>query len=228
MNKSTISEQLKYDYPDYEIYLDSSSRMIVADNHKMSLLNTSSDLQTINIFSRSGRSFYQAITQLLCSNFDVLPEGGSYASTLIILKKDLNKYKIQKLAKEWGIGFLETNEEILTVGVDYDIEKNLLLESPEVLEELFEEEYFPGNQEVLPYLSGPTEEEEWAELVEINFDDEIDYLEKGIEFATAMEEVELEDEELEDLKIVEETIEKSEQKSDKKGILISILKILKF
>jgi len=227
MNKSSISEQLKHDYPDYKIFLDSNSRVIVANNYKMNLLNTSSDLETMNIFSRYGKNFYQAITQLLCSHYDVLPAIGSYASTLIILKEDLNKYKIQKLAQEWGIGFLETNEDVLAVKVEDGIERDLLLESPEVIEELFEEKYLPENNETLHYLSKASEEEDWAELVEINFDDEMEYLEKGIEFATAMEEVELKGEDIEDLEIIEEKIDKIELISNKKGFLNSILKILK-
>jgi len=234
MNKSIISDQLKHDYPDYKIYLDEDRRMVVADDHKMSLLNSPAALQTMNIFSRSGRSFYQAIAQLLCSNYKIIPKEGSYADHLIIRPEDLNKYKVQKLAKEWGIGFLETNEDILAVKVDDGIERDLLLESPKVIEELFEEEYFPENKEVFPYLSEPAEEEDWAELVEVDFDVEMAYLEKGIEFATAMEEVESIDkellneiEDLEGFEVVKEKINKSESNNNKKGILNSILKILK-
>ncbi len=233
MNKSTISEQLKHDYPDYAIHLDSDSRMIVADNHKMTLLNTSSDLETMNIFSRYGRYFYQAITQLLSSNFDVLPEEGSYASTLIILKKDLNKYKVQKLAKEWGIGFLETGKEVLAVEVDDGIERNLLIENNVPYEEQKDEELLPE----LEGLPDDEESEELGKLEEIKFESEIKFLERGIEFAAAMEEVkdrdkdlrkEIEEfEEVEDLKNVDEKIQKSEKNNNKKGILNSILRILK-
>jgi hypothetical protein len=115
MDKISISEQLKHDYPDYKIHLDTERRMIVADEHKMSLLNSSSALEVMNIFSLSCKSFYQAITQLLYSNFNITPQTGSYASTLIILKEDLNKYKVQKLAKDWGIGFLEDDEDIKNI-----------------------------------------------------------------------------------------------------------------
>lgn len=173
MIKSSISEQLQHDYPDYKIYLDVNNRMIVADNHKMSLLNSSSALESINIFSKSGKSFYQAITQLLYSNFNILPQGGSYASSLIILKEDLKKYKVQKLAKEWGIGFLEDNDKVLALEVDDGVERDLLLGSPEIEGELESEEL-----------------EEWAKLEEIDFNSEIAYMEKGLEFASAMEEVE--------------------------------------
>ena len=103
--------------------------MVVADNHKMSLLNSTSSLETMNIFSRSGRSFYQAIVQLLYSNYNIIPQDGSYAFSLIILKEDLKKYKIQKLAKEWGIGFLEENGNVLALDIDDGIERDLLLES---------------------------------------------------------------------------------------------------
>ncbi len=233
MNKSSISEQLKHDYPDYDIYLDSNRMMLVADNHEMRLLSSSISLQTVNIFSRSGRSFYQAITQLLCSNYDVFPEEGSYASTLIILKKDLNKYKVQKLAKEWGIGFLETGEDVVALEVNDGIERDFLLESDVVDEELKDNELFP----ILEGLTDDENLDDWAELEEINFNKEIAYLEKGIEFVTAMEEVEsidnkrlneIEDlEEHEDLESIEEKIDKSEPISNKKGILNSILKILK-
>ncbi|MEA1911904.1 MAG: hypothetical protein U9N32_09570, partial [Spirochaetota bacterium] len=143
MNKSIISDQLKHDYPDYKIYLDSDKKMVIADDQIMTLLNSPHSLATMNIFSRSGRSFYQAITQLLCTNYNILPAVGSYAATLIILPEDLQKYKIQKLAKEWGIGFLETNKDVMAVRVETGIQRNLLLESPEVLEELFGEELLP-------------------------------------------------------------------------------------
>ncbi|MCK5154280.1 MAG: hypothetical protein KAQ93_07970 [Spirochaetales bacterium] len=213
MNKSSISEQLKHDYPYYKIYLDAGNRMVVADNHKMSLLNSTSALETMNIFSQSGRSFYQAITQLLYSNYGVLPKKGSYASTLIILQEDLKKYKIQKLAKEWGIGFLEDNEDILALEVDDGIERDLLLEGSEMYEELDE-------------LSGNEELEEWAKLEEIDFNSEITYLEKGLEFASEMEEVELKDSaiksELVDSEIVELEVETGIKSKKLKNIIRKI------
>ena len=141
MNKSTISEQLQNDYPDYKIYLDADSRMVVADNHKMSLLNSSSALHSMNIFSRSGRSFYQAITQLLYSNYNIIPGEGSYADRLIVRKEDLDRFKLQKLAKEWGIGFLEDDGSIVALGVDDGLERELLLsDNSEEESDLFEEE----------------------------------------------------------------------------------------
>jgi hypothetical protein len=170
MNKSSISAQLQNDYPDYEIYLDTNNRMIVADNHKMSLLNSTSALEVINIFSKSGKSFYQAITQLLYSNFEILPEKGSYAYSLIILQEDLKKYKVQKLAKEWGIGFLEDNEDVLALEIEDGIKRDLLLES-------YEKDYG------LDFV----EEHEWAKLEEIDFNTEIAYMEKGLEFMTELE-----------------------------------------
>ena len=199
MNKFSVSEQLQHDYPDYGIYLDTDNRMVVADNHKMSLLNSTSALESINIFSKSGKSFYQAIAQLLYSTFEILPEEGSYASTLIILKEDLKKFKIQKLAKEWGIGFLEDNEDILALEIDDGIERDLLLENSESVEELHD-----------------LETNEWAKLEEIDFNDEIAYIDKALEFASAMEEVELKDNavrnELDNSKNVE-----SKSDSDKKN-----------
>ncbi|MCK5674355.1 MAG: hypothetical protein KAH95_13325, partial [Spirochaetales bacterium] len=175
------------------------NRMVVADNHKMSLLNSTSALESINIFSKSGKSFYQAIAQLLYSTFEILPEEGSYASTLIILKEDLKKFKIQKLAKEWGIGFLEDNEDILALEIDDGIERDLLLENSESVEELHD-----------------LETNEWAKLEEIDFNDEIAYIDKALEFASAMEEVELKDNavrnELDNSKNVE-----SKSDSDKKN-----------
>lgn len=173
MNKSSISKQLQHDYPDYKIHLDTDKRMIVVDNHKMGLLNSTSALETINIFSKSGKSFYQAISQLLYSTYKILPKEGSYASTLIILQKDLKKYKVQKLAKEWGIGFLEDNEDVLALEVDDGVERDLLLESSNIDEE------FPVNEKV----------SEWAKLEEIDFNAEIAYMEKGLEFMSEMEEV---------------------------------------
>jgi len=176
VNKSSISEQLQYDYPSYKIYLDTKNRMVVADDHKMSLLNSTSALESINIFSKSGKSFYQAITQLLYSNYEILPKEGSYASALIILKEDLKKFKIQKLAKEWGIGFLEDTEDILALEIDDGIEKKLLLENYELIQDLEGEEV-----------------NEWAKLEEIDFNDEIAYMDKALEFANEMEEVKIRD-----------------------------------
>ena len=226
MNKSIISDQLTHDYPDYKIYLDADNRMVVADDHKMSLLNSPAALQTMNIFSRSGRSFYQAITQLLCSNYNIIPKAGSYADHLIILPADLNKYKVQKLAKEWGIGFLETGKDVLAVEVEDGIERNLLLESKVPYVE-------PKDEELLPELEGLPDNEEvdnWAKLEELDFDVEIAYLEKGIEFAAAMEEAEVERieiiKELENLEIVDKPNRLNKEKN-KNGFLNSIRRILK-
>ncbi len=193
MNKSIISDQLKHDYPDYNIYLDVKKRMVVADDHKMSLLNSSSALQTLNIFSRSGKSFYQAITQLLCSNYNIIPKEGSYADSLIIRQEDLDRYKVQKLAKEWGIGFLENSEaDVLVLEVDDGIERKLLLENDDALEKVDEEL------------------EEWAQLEEIDFDSQIAYIEKGLEFAAELEEIKMKDKiaknELAGIHIVESTV----------------------
>jgi len=186
MNKSIISDQLKHDYPDYNIYLDVKNRMVVADDHKMSLLNSSSALQTLNLFSRSGKSFYQAITQLLCSNYSIIPKEGSYADSLIIRQEDLDRYKVQKLAKEWGIGFLENSDaDVLVLEVDDGIERKLLLENDDTLEEVDDNEALSE----LDGYSGNEELEEWARLEEMDFNSEIAYIEKGLEFAAELEEI---------------------------------------
>jgi len=205
MNKSTISAQLQHDYPDYHIYLDAERRMLVADKHKMSLLNSPSALETMNIFSRSGKSFYQAITQLLCSNYNIIPKEGSYADSLIIRQEDLDRYKVQKLAKEWGIGFLENSEaDILVLEVDDGIERNLLLENDSSLEKVV----------------GQEELEEWARLEEIDFNKEIAYIEKGLEFAAELEEIKMKEEiaksELAGIRIVES--------ADENGKLSTLIK----
>jgi hypothetical protein len=139
MSLSNISIQLQNDYPDCEISLEADSRMIIVDKHKMSLMLTPSGLKSINIFSRSGRTFYQTLVQLIFTNYGILPSEGSYADTLIIRQEDLNKFKIQKLAREWGIGFIENGGDIVAVNVDDGINRNLLLES----EDLLDEENFP-------------------------------------------------------------------------------------
>ena len=159
---SPISAQLKNDYPKLNIYIDAVNRMVVADNYKMSLLNSTSSLETMNIFSRSGRSFYQAIVQLLYSNYNIIPQDGSYASSLIILKDDLKKYKIQKLAKEWGIGFLEENGNILALDIDDGIERELLLESETDLTETDEV------NERFTYSDLLNKNSQFAELEELN------------------------------------------------------------
>ncbi|RKX83762.1 MAG: hypothetical protein DRP58_08215, partial [Spirochaetes bacterium] len=114
------------------------------------------------------------------------------------------------------------------VGVDYDIKKNLLLESPEVPEELSKEEYFPENQEAFSCLTAETEDEGWAELEEIKFDDEIKFLEKGIEFVEAMEELEAVDEEIKNKLEEFDSVEENEKKKSNKGIFNFIYNILKF
>ncbi len=210
MNKSSISEQLQYDYPGYKIYLDIDKRMVVVDNHKMSLLNSTSALETINIFSKSGKSFYQAITQLLYSTYEILPKEGSYASTLIILKEDLKKYKIQKLAKEWGIGFLEDNEDVLALEIEDGVERDLLLESSELFEELYD------NEEV----------SEWAKLEEIDFNSEIAYMEKGLEFASAMEDVEKKDDAVKNEQVNPKIIESDRKVPPKNKKIKNIIKKL--
>jgi hypothetical protein len=226
MNKSSISTQLQHDYPDYKIYLDADSRMIVADDHKMSLLNTPSVLHSMNIFSRSGKSFYQAIAQLLYSNYNIRPLKGSYADTLIILKEDLNKFKVQKLAREWGIGFLESDEDIVAVGVDDGIERTLLLEGDEVTEELFEDDEsleFPDSIE--------QDDSSFGVLEELDFEDEIAYLEKGVEFVTEMENIKTAAKEVRkefgDGVGIDKKIIKNVQKSIDKGIFSSLRRIFK-
>ena len=226
MNRSGISTQLQHDYPDYKIYLDADSRMIVAGDHKMSLLNSPSALQTMNIFSRSGKSFYQAIVQLLYSNYNVLPQKGSYADTLIILREDLNKYKVQKLAKEWGIGFLEDEKNIVAVGVDDGIESTLLLGSDEVIDELFvDDEIFDSTE------SPEQDDSNFGVLEEMNFEDEIAYLEKGIEFVTEMENIKTSAHKVRkdfgDGEGIDQKIIKNEQKSIDKGIFSSIRRVFK-
>ncbi|RKX87263.1 MAG: hypothetical protein DRP58_03150 [Spirochaetes bacterium] len=191
MIKSSISAQLQHDYPDFKIYLDVKNRMIIADHHKLSLLTSSRALENINIFSRSGKSFYQAIVQLLYSNFNIVPNKESYADTLIILKEDLDKYKVQKLAKEYGIGFLEDEENILAIEVDDGIEKNFLLEDDNNFEQYSEDT-----------------NSNFGVLEELDFDAQITYLEKGIEFYSTMEESE---------SVAEETIVVEQNKSNKES-----------
>ena len=226
MNRSGISTQLQHDYPDYKIYLDADSRMIVAGDHKMSLLNTPSALQTMNIFSRSGKSFYQAIVQLLYSNYNVLPQKGSYADTLIILREDLNKYKVQKLAREWGIGFLEDDKNIVAVGVDDGIERALLLEGDEKIEELFEDD---KNFDSTDHVS--QDNSSFGVLEELDFEDEIAYLEKGIEFVAEMENIKtaakIVRKEFEDGEGVDHKIITNVQKNIDKSILSSLRRIFK-
>ena len=226
MNKFSISTQLQNDYPDYKIYLDADSRMIVADDHKMSLLNTPSVLHSMNIFSRSGKSFYQAIAQLLYSNYNIRPLKGSYADTLIILKEDLNKFKVQKLAREWGIGFLESDEDIVAVGVDDGIERTLLPEGDEVTEELFEDdENFDCHDSI------EQDDSSFGVLEELDFEDEIAYLEKGVEFVVEMENIKAAAKgvrkEFEDGGGIDKKIIKNVQESIDKGIFSSLRRIFK-
>ena len=66
--------------------------------------------------------------------------------------------------------------DILALEIDDGIERDLLLENSESVEELHD-----------------LETNEWAKLEEIDFNDEIAYIDKALEFASAMEEVELKD-----------------------------------
>ncbi len=164
MNRTSVSAQLRADYPGCNIYLDTGSRMIVAGAHRMSLLNSPAALEAMNIFSRSGRTFYQAIVQLIYTQYDILPAEGSYADRLIVRKEDLDKFRLQKLAKEWGIGFLEDDGSIVALGVDDGVERDLLLEdTSEEDTELFEEEEsvddILNNYAVLEEIKEPKERE---------------------------------------------------------------------
>lgn len=154
----------------------------MVDDHEMTLLNSPAELQNMNIFSRAGRNFYQALTQLISSIYGIVPQEGSYADSLVVRQEDIARAKLQKMAKEYGIGFLENDEDILAVEVDDGTEKTLLLEN---YAKTGEQESHNDNDEL-----AVTEETEWAELEEITFDDEIAYMERGIEFVASMEELE--------------------------------------
>jgi hypothetical protein len=180
LDLTSISTQLQYDYPHCKIFLDADNRLIQVDFHKMSLMLTPSGLKSINIFSRSGKTFYQALVQLIYTNFNILPQEGSYAESLIILKEDVDKYKLQKMAKEFGIGFFEDGEDIIAIEVDDGIEKNLLLDDGELSEE-------PGDWNMPFENQGLPDSAEWAELEDIKYEVEMAYLDKGIKFAAEME-----------------------------------------
>ncbi len=123
-----ISRQLEHDYPGHHIWIDAEHQAVCVDKQKNVLLLSTEALRNINIFSASGRHFYQVIVNLIYTRFDILPEEKSYAASLIIRKEDVREYKIKRLAELYKLGFLEDGKDVLGVAVDDGFPEPFLLE----------------------------------------------------------------------------------------------------
>lgn len=131
MGESTISAQLKHDYPGNDITLDAENQMLKVNSGKNVLLLSTSAIQGMDIFSSAGKHFYQVIVNLIYTRFDILPEEGSYADSLIIRKEDLRDFRIRKIAHLHKVGFLESGDDIFAVDVDDGKNFPLLMEETE-------------------------------------------------------------------------------------------------
>ena len=128
MAETDISHQLQHDFPGHHIWIDAENQAVCVDDRKNVLLLSSLALQRINIFSASGRHFYEVIVNLIYTRFEILPEEGSYADSLIIKKEDVRDYKIKKLAELYKLGFLEDDGKVMGIAVDDGVPLPLMLE----------------------------------------------------------------------------------------------------
>ena len=104
-------------------------------SRKISLLLESDELENINVHAHSGRNYYQALNQLIYSKLELTPRKNSLADSLIIHKQDYNRYRLQNLARDYGIGFLEDGDEVIALDIEADFEKRVMIEEDEELKE---------------------------------------------------------------------------------------------
>ena len=136
MRRTTILQQLESDYPGVRIAFDEDRSLLLMDDNKISLLLDREMFERINVHSNSGKNYYQAIVQLIYSQYRISPEKGSYADGLITYREEYQKYRIGNLAKDYGIGFLEDeNGEVIAVKIDGDLEKPVMIEEDLDLQE---------------------------------------------------------------------------------------------
>ena len=138
MESSPITAQLNHDYPERNIVLDADNQMLKVDGENNVLLLSSSAIRRMDIFTSAGKHFYQVIVNLIYSRFDILPEKGSYADSLIVTKEELREYRVRKAAQRYKVGFLEDDEGVFAIGIDDGKNFPLLSEESEV--DLLEEE----------------------------------------------------------------------------------------
>jgi len=128
MKRTNLSNQLNIDYPLSSISFDAENSMLTIDNHRISLLSDPDDLKNVNVFSKAGRNYYQAIAQLIYSKYKLLPREGSLADNLIATNEEYNKYRIQNLSSDYGLGFIEDGGKVIAVKISSDIERSALIE----------------------------------------------------------------------------------------------------
>ena len=133
MPKASIPEQLKLDYPDIDISFDEKRNLLIMGDHKISLLLNRKELEHVNVHSASGKNYYQAVSQILYANYSLVPSENSLADQLISYREDYEKYRVQNLARDYGIGFLEDGDDVIAVKVNGDIEKPVMIEEGEHL-----------------------------------------------------------------------------------------------
>ncbi len=142
MKRISLAEQLNNDYPGTSISVDFERCILSLDNHRISLLSDPDELRNVNIFSKAGRNYYQAISQLIYSKYNLLPTKGSLADSLITTKEELNNYRLQNLSNDYGIGFLEDGDEVIAVKVDsgtnrtIGIEEDERIDTPDYIKEI--------------------------------------------------------------------------------------------
>lgn len=134
MKRVSIEEQLKTDYPDREIIYNANDGSISIDQNLINLMMDKEEIAAININSRSGRNYYQAIVQFLYEKYAFSPSKQSYADSLITFKEDYDKYRIQNLAKDYKIGFLEDGESVIAVPINGSFNEQALIEEDKELQ----------------------------------------------------------------------------------------------
>ncbi|MDC7226868.1 MAG: hypothetical protein PQJ61_08880 [Spirochaetales bacterium] len=133
--RKNIFQQLKLDFPGSSISFDEARDLLLMDNHKISLLLDREELERVNVHSRNGRNYYQAIVQLIYSNYQLVPQKNSYADSMIAYREDYNQFRIGNLARDYGIGFLEDDKDVMAVKIDADFESPVMIEEDEDLQE---------------------------------------------------------------------------------------------
>ena len=106
--------------------------MLKVDDEKNVLLLSSSAIERMDIFTSAGKHFYQVIVNLIYSRFNILPEEGSYADSLIVTKEELREYQVKKAAQRHRVGFLEDDEGVFAIDIDDGKNFHLLSEESEV------------------------------------------------------------------------------------------------
>lgn len=106
-----ILHQLRHDFPGHLFGFDDSGPFLTVDGLELFLSLTAGELRRIDLFTPTGRNYYQAVVNHIYRSFDIAPGEGSLASTMIVSKEEAFDYRVRTLAQRMGIGFLEGDEE---------------------------------------------------------------------------------------------------------------------